>query len=76
MPDSSVGAVRKVAKLDSGTHIVAAREPGGTWYRLQRRTRFTRQTARILREAGISEVVLRRSLRRATFPLAWSSQRS
>jgi len=76
VPDSSVGAVRRVARLDGRTRVVAAREPGGVWHRLLRRTRFTREEARALRAAGVSEVVLRRGLRGASFPLAWLSDRS
>lgn len=68
-------SVRKVAKLDRRTHVIAARRPGGTWYRLHDRTRFTRQNAATLRGAGISEVVLRRRLSLVSFPLGWLSQR-
>ena len=76
VPDSSVGSVRAVARLDGRTHVVAAREPGGRWWRLHSRTRFTRDHVRHLRECGVSEVILRRGLRRASFPLAWLSNRS
>lgn len=76
IPDSSVTGVRKVARLDGRTRIVAARRPGGSWYRLRERLRFTRIDTAELREAGISELVLRRGLHRASFPLAWLHHRA
>ncbi len=75
IPDSSVGSVRKVARLDGRTRIIAGRVPGGTWWKLRHRLRFTREHARQLRAAGVSEVILRRGLKGASFPLAWLSNR-
>ena len=75
IPDSSVGAVRKVARLDGRTRVVAGRVPGGPWLKLRHRVRFTREQANDLRDGGVSEVILRRGLRSASFPLAWLSNR-
>ena len=75
IPDSSVGAVRRVARLDGRTRIVAGRTPGGSWWKAHHRLPFTRLHVQELRTAGVSEVILRRGLTRASFPLAWLSER-
>ena len=73
IPTSSVSAVRAVARLDGRTRIIAGREPGGRWWKLRHRLHFTREQARKLKEAGVSEVVLKRGIKRAAFPLGWLS---
>jgi hypothetical protein len=75
IPDSSVQSVRKVARLDGRTRIIAARQPGRDWWKLRHRLRFTRDHVEELRRAGVSEVVLQRGMRRASFPLTWISTR-
>ncbi|WP_133767562.1 hypothetical protein [Amnibacterium kyonggiense] len=68
-------SVRTVARLDGRTRIIAARQPGQDWWKLRHRLQFTREHVEELRRAGVSEVVLKRGMRRASFPLAWMSTR-
>ena len=73
IPDSSVGVVRKVLVLDGRTRIIAGREPGGTWWRVLRPMRLTHASTGPLRDAGVSEIVVRRGITSASVPLAWLS---